>query len=339
MMNERSPMMAACDVLKGYHAVAPLDEDEIACLFPMIVVRLCLNVTMTADSSSNVASSSCQLISQDDSRCLLKDCARIKPEGATALFRRAIGLPASPDFPAFNDWVMRTKGALLPSFQMPPANYTRHVLPLDGSDPDLSFASSDTDHARAEAYWRDHMREHEFEMGVGLWHERRNIYRGEMFRSILLDNMFRDLHLGIDIFLDALEPLYAPLSGVVVDRGYGPEPLDYGGVILLKHTPEPGVEFYTLWGHLDPDSISGWAVGDEIAAGTLFARLGDRLVNGGWLPHLHFQVSTIRYDKATEMPGVGEAPLKDLWAELYPDPAEVLLLPPETFQCAGSPKA
>lgn len=339
MMNERSPMMAACDVLKGYHAVAPLDEDEIACLFPMIAIRLCFSLAMTTVSSANIENTSRQLLSQEDPRGLLKQCARIKPEVATALFRRAIDLPASPGFPAFNDWLSRSKGTLLPSFRMPPANYTKHVLPLDGSDPDLSFASSDTDHARAEAYWRGYMREHAFEMGIGLWHERRNIYRGEMFRSILLDDMFRDLHLGIDIFLDALEPLYVPFSGVVVDHGYGPEPLDYGGVILLRHAPEPGVEFYSLWGHLDPDSISGWNVGDEVAAGTLFARLGDRPVNGGWLPHLHFQLSTIRYDKATEMPGVGEAPLAELWAELYPDPAEVLLLPPETFQSAGSPKA
>lgn len=338
MMNERSPMMAACDVLKGYHAVAPLDEDEIACLFPTLAMCLCFSLTTMTASSSHITDMPRQLVSQADSRGLLKQCMRIKPEVATALFRRAVGLPASPDFPAFNDWLSRAKGTLLPSFRMPPASYAMHVLPLDGSDPDLSFASSDIDHARAEAYWRGYMRKHEFEMGIGLWHERRNIYRGEMFRSILLDDMFRDLHLGIDIFLDALEPLYAPLPGVVVDHGYGPEPLDYGGVILLKHAPEPGVEFYSLWGHLDPDSIAEWNIGDEIAAGTLFARLGDRPVNGGWLPHLHFQLSTIRYGTATEMPGVGEAPLKDLWAELYPDPAEVLLLPPEAFQCAGSPK-
>ena len=58
-------------------------------------------------------------------------------------------------------------------------------------------------------------------------------------------------------------------------------------VLVLRHDG-----FWTLHGHLDPESIAHWAPGDVVAAGDPIARLGAEAVNGGWPPHLHLQLFT-----------------------------------------------
>jgi hypothetical protein len=55
--------------------------------------------------------------------------------------------------------------------------------------------------------------------------------------------------------------------------------------------------FYTLYGHLSIASVylpSGdfrWRVGDAVPAGAVVGWIGDESVNGGWPPHVHFQLN------------------------------------------------
>ena len=48
----------------------------------------------------------------------------------------------------------------------------------------------------------------------------------------------RTIHLGLDIFCDAGTPVHAPLRGTVHAFAYNPASLDYGGVIVLRHTTD-----------------------------------------------------------------------------------------------------
>ena len=45
------------------------------------------------------------------------------------------------------------------------------------------------------------------------------------------------------------------------------------------------------------------AVGMEVAEGQVIATVGDKSVNGGWEPHLHFQLSW-EEPEGNDMPGV-----------------------------------
>lgn len=49
--------------------------------------------------------------------------------------------------------------------------------------------------------------------------------------------------------------------------------------------------FYTLYGHLSMGVLSELSVGDCITAGQRVAKIGAPPVNGGWAPHVHFQVA------------------------------------------------
>ncbi len=69
----------------------------------------------------------------------------------------------------------------------------------------------------------------------------------------------------------------------------------------------------------------------EIAAGQRIGTIGDAEVNGGWAPHLHFQIITDRLDQSGEFTGVCQPSLWPVWAQISPDPNLLLRLAPETF--------
>jgi hypothetical protein len=106
----------------------------------------------------------------------------------------------------------------------------------------------------------------------------------------------RFIHLGLDIIVDLGTPLHAPLAAVVAETGYESGEGNYGGFVLLKHkAPEMGgasggEPFYSFYGHLCRDRLP--AVGRRLAAGEVFAEIGDFHENGNWFHHTHLQVIT-----------------------------------------------
>nr|MBS0037396.1 peptidoglycan DD-metalloendopeptidase family protein [Saprospiraceae bacterium] len=99
----------------------------------------------------------------------------------------------------------------------------------------------------------------------------------------------RNIHLGVDIWLPAGIPVYAPFDGLVHSYAFNDKPLDYGGTIILEHREGP-FHFYSLYGHLSKASIKNIEVGQCITRGSEFCQLGGKEENGGWYPHLHLQL-------------------------------------------------
>ena len=59
--------------------------------------------------------------------------------------------------------------------------------------------------------------------------------------------------------------------------------------------------------------------------------MGDATENGGWPPHLHFQIITDLLDLSTNFPGVARASERALWTSLSPDPNLLLSIPEKYF--------
>ena len=74
-----------------------------------------------------------------------------------------------------------------------------------------------------------------------------------------------------------------------------------------------------------------------MAAGDLIAHLGDWHENGGWAPHLHFQVMTDMLGQKGNFFGVGHDSLWDVWSGICPDPNLILRLAPESFAVDPNP--
>jgi hypothetical protein len=78
-------------------------------------------------------------------------------------------------------------------------------------------------------------------------------------------------------------------------------------------------------------------VGDRVDAGQLIAHLGDWHENGGWAPHIHFQIMTDMLAQTGNFFGVGHDSLWDVWSEICIDPNLILRLAPESFEIDPAP--
>jgi 4-aminobutyrate aminotransferase-like enzyme len=120
----------------------------------------------------------------------------------------------------------------------------------------------------------------------------------------------------------------APLDGVVHSAAENLNPLDYGPTVVLEHQAGPGgPQFYTLYGHLARDSVSTLKPGDAVRSGSVIARIGTLAENGGWPPHLHFQLITDLLDMRGDFPGVADPAERRVWLSLAPDPNLVAHIP------------
>ncbi len=159
-------------------------------------------------------------------------------------------------------------------------------------------------------------------VGVGGYNEHRVIYRRSAhFGDYAAEG--RCIHLGVDVWADALTPVGAPLPGVVQSVAFNDNFGDYGPTIILRHELG-GFEFHSLYGHLELASLENIFVGKEITAGEAFTAIGDYPENGNWPPHLHFQLITELSGFHGDYPGVASVAERQVYLENCPDPNLIL---------------
>jgi murein DD-endopeptidase MepM/ murein hydrolase activator NlpD len=153
--------------------------------------------------------------------------------------------------------------------------------------------------------------------GIGRYLEKRaGMYDQELFSGE------RNIHVGIDIAAPAGEPVMAFFDGDIFLFQDNDRTGDYGPTIITRHFLK-GLSLYALHGHLSRSSLRNIRIGQKLRAGEVFAKIGDRDENGGWNPHLHFQLC-LEEPKIADLPGVvSEADLA-MAIKRYPDPRYVL---------------
>ena len=157
--------------------------------------------------------------------------------------------------------------------------------------------------------------------GVGGYLENRSLYQ---HTDLFQGDSERCIHIGVDVFMPAEIPLYAPLDGVVQSFANRQVSGDYGPVIILRHELD-GFEFHSLYGHLSVSSLHGLSEGQRISAGEQFARIGARPGNGNWPPHLHFQLVRDMQGYRGDYPGVVRAAELVFFTQNCPNPMALLV--------------
>lgn len=157
--------------------------------------------------------------------------------------------------------------------------------------------------------------------GVGGYFEDRFIYRRSTHFDAAAES--RNLHLGVDIWIEAGAPVYTPLPATVHSFQDNANFGDYGPTIILQHELE-GITFYTLYGHLNRQSLDGLEVGKHFAKGDKIAEVGPFPENGDWPPHLHFQVMASMKGRSGDFPGVATVSEKEHYQLICPDPNLIL---------------
>lgn len=159
------------------------------------------------------------------------------------------------------------------------------------------------------------------EVAVGGYLEERRLY--EAFPHFNQAGAYRSMHLGLDLWAVAGQPIYAPLPAQVHSFSYLSQAGDYGACIVLEHRWE-GKALYALYGHLAKQDLMGLEPGQFLPAGTCFAHLGERHENGQWPPHLHWQLIKDMGDHQGDFPGVCLKEDLGYFSALCPDPNNFL---------------
>ena len=153
---------------------------------------------------------------------------------------------------------------------------------------------------------------------IGKYNEKRpNMYKGELFEKT---NRF--IHMGIDIGAPVGTVIKSFYEGEIFLFKYNNRELDYGYTIITKHTFNEK-NLYALYGHLSKSSISNKKIEQKIHSGEEIATIGDITENGGWPPHVHFQLSLVE-PKSCDLPGVVSEKDHDIALKIFPDPRLVL---------------
>jgi len=319
-MNKPDPLAAAAAVVRGYHLQYPLEEVEAAVLFPLVAARLCISVTVSALNRSQHPENTYLQISDRAAWDLLEQWQKIPPALAHYTFRHACGWDPCPKRQAFNQWVSQFKapGRVVPL----PVGAATGWLDLSVGSLDIGHNRNFEDADRFERLIENLLEEKGIAIGAGGYNEVRPFYTTDSYTTQSNDGPhWRTVHLGLDLWAPAHTMVYAPLAGVVQAVQDNAGERDYGPTLILEHTPEPGVTFYTLYGHLSRASIAHWKVGMQVGQSAHIADIGPRPENGNWPPHLHMQVMLDLLGNSGDYPGVAYPDQREVWTSICPDPA------------------
>ncbi len=176
-----------------------------------------------------------------------------------------------------------------------------------------------------ENYIWNHMKQHKAKVAYGGYLEQRGIYQRSDYFNQTNPETERNIHLGLDLWIEAETLIYAPLDGTIHSFKNNTNHGDYGPTLVLKHRFNE-FEFYTLYGHLSVASLAGKEIGVEVKQGEQIAALGTAEVNGDYPPHLHFQIIKDIQGFEGDYPGVSNQLDLEFYKENCPDPNLLLKL-------------
>ena len=173
-----------------------------------------------------------------------------------------------------------------------------------------------------EKFIENHLQNNNAEVAYGGYNEIRNLYsQNDHFNDSEKEE--RNIHIGLDLWIKAGTKVLAALDGTIhgfdINLGKG----NYGPTIILKHELE-NQEFYTLYGHLSMESLENIEIGAFFKKGETLATLGDAKVNGGYAPHLHFQIIENIAENSSDYPGVCSKNNLNYYLKNCPNPNLIL---------------
>ncbi len=318
VLNKDDPLTVCARFLEAYNEIKPLSGDELAVLFDLIMTRLAVSIAIAAARRIEDPDDPYNSANTDPAIRALSLLADYSPRVAECQLRQACSLPVTENAEAATryiqsnelNWseVIKTDGGAI-------VLDLRKNSDLFGSDP------GDLELERLAALIDGAIGEADASFGFGRYAEPRALYNNENFGDPEQASGHRTVHLGIDIFCPADTPVFTPLDARVELLANNNRELDYGPMLVLRHTTDAGEPFFTLYGHLSSSCLDSLEVGQELKAGDQIAQVGRPPENGNWPPHLHLQLILDLLDLDADFPGVATASQQELWCALSPSPA------------------
>ncbi len=324
-MDKEDPLQICIAFLKGYSSIRSVSIAELAVLLDLIKTRLAVSIAISSYRQTLNPDDPYITISQAPAKQALHLLSNIDEHFANCAFRQACGYPVTDHVPAVMAYLTAANTSISPIMEVDSFDC---VLDLSvgsrllGAHPDAVQLPNLTKHI-----W-DQMAAYNTKFSIGRYAENRHLYATSGFgHGAYPTTEKRTNHIGLDLFCDAGLPVFAPLDGTVAYLTIIDLPLDYGGLVILKHHTDAGIPFFTLYGHLSHDTLNHLEPGQPVKAGDQIATIGEDHENGGWPPHLHLQIIIDLLDKGIDFPGVALEREASVYKALCPNPALLFKLP------------
>lgn len=317
-LDQEDPLEASVHLIRGYHQVRPLHENELFCLYGLVCSRLLISVVNAAINQEEEPENTYLQVSYAPAWKAIGSWLQHHSEFIYYTIRWAAGLEPCPARPHFDQWL-----ASGPTFY-PITGIDPHRamwVDLGLTNPLLGPAEELRDLSYFERTIQRILETGEANCGYGGYLETRIMYSSPDFTVTTNEGLaWRTVHLGLDLWGKAGTPVYAPWPGVVYQVKNNTGERNYGSTVILEHKVNDQLTFYTLYGHLAKPVLENLLIGQSITAGEQLATFGTPSENGGWPPHLHFQILLHPLGSSGDFPGVSRPDQMKLWASLCPDP-------------------
>ena len=316
-MYAEDPIEVMSYVVKGYHSQFPLDEKEVEVLLPLVFGRLMITVANAAYNHHLAPDNQYLQVSAKPAWNLLHKLKSVNLNFAHYYFRSACGWEAHPKRTSWDQWLESNIDRLKSPLSL--SNYTVSDIDLSVGSLDLGNNSNFECIERFEWKINQILYDKNITLGVGGYKEIRPFYTTDAYKTEGNNGpRWRTMHLGTDYWTQAGEPVYTIADGVIFSIKNNDAYCDYGPTIIIKHKMDNGDDYFTLFGHLSLSSLEMLAVGEKVRAGDKIAEIGAGSVNGGWPPHLHFQVILDLLDNEGNFPGVCYVSEAKIWTSICP---------------------
>ncbi|TXF85431.1 aminotransferase class III-fold pyridoxal phosphate-dependent enzyme [Neolewinella aurantiaca] len=318
-MNTSDPIGAMTEVISGYRQKIN-EAVSIDHLLGLVVGRLLITVAVAAENAQKEPENDYLQVSAAPAWDLLEKLRTLHPVIINARFAAAYGsLWTGND--SLRQW-LKTHPATVIDF----AGKTTIKMDLGVGSGDLGNYTNYDDPKLFTRRIARHLENENAGFGYGGYGEIRPVYTTDDFATEgNYGPRWRTVHLGTDIWGPAQTPVLAAYDGHVHMVGVDPTNHGCGNVIILKHQLD-GHLFYTFYGHLSAASTAGIRAGTQVQSGDEIAQLGSPAENGGWPPHLHFQVTRHMLDHEVDFPGVAYPADAEAWLWLCP---QAMIVPAE----------
>ncbi|HEX7325655.1 MAG TPA: aminotransferase class III-fold pyridoxal phosphate-dependent enzyme [Rhodanobacteraceae bacterium] len=333
LLDKRAPLAAISSVVTGFNRAFAINDDEVAVLFPLVVMRLAVSVVNSAVRKRVRPDDPYVTVSEAPAWAALERLDAIHPRFARAVLRHACGREPEPETAELAAWLTAHRAAFAPLVGADFARTPPHVLDLGigssllGADPEHGGGPALASIIAAE------LQRSGASVGIGRHDEAR--FTPDAYRSIGVEQPVDELatvHLGMDVFVPAGTAVHAPLAGVVHAAAV------QGGAacVVLQHAPPGGPVFFTLFRHLSADSVATLAQGKAVVRGQALGTIAAPAQTGGEPAHVHLQLALDLLGRGADFPHRVPVAERAAWAALSPDPNLILGIPDACFPHAWS---
>ena len=318
IMNCTNPLSSAISVVRGYNENYKLFDSELYHLYNLIGMRLVVSLTKSAINKTEFKENKYLLISEDSAWDLIYKWHSIDRKFAHYNFRQACDLTPHPNQVKFDTWAINQQINIIDLF--PSINKNEFLkLDLSVSSEWLGLSHNFKDLDLFENKIKYLQQQNLDKIISGGYLEPRQLYNTENYKRECNNGIeSRTIHLGFDFWVGEGTEITNLFDGIVDTISIDKNEKGYGGLIIIKHKIND-FSFYTLFGHLSPNKFN-YNVGDFLKKGALIGIVGNKIENGNWVPHLHFQLLLSKLNYIQDFPGVSYYSEIEIFKSLCPDP-------------------